>query len=100
MDMSYYSLEYNKLNNTNYKFNGDITIYNNNNSMTDFVITVHLIVKNNNDICYDFSREFFVVDGIIPNAPYNSKTITMNQYHLINIVDDIIHNINSTYNIV
>lgn len=96
MDMSHYSLKYNKLNNTNYKFIGDIIIYNDNNSVKDFIISVHLVVRNNNDICYDFSKEFFVVDGIIPNAPYNSKTITMNQYHLINIVDDIIHNISLT----
>jgi hypothetical protein len=65
MNLSSYSLEYNKLNNTNYKFTGDITIYNDNNSLTNFIINMHLIVKNNNEICYDFSKEFFVIDGII-----------------------------------
>ena len=65
MNLYSYSLEYNKLNNTNYKFTGDITIYNDNNSLTNFIINMHLIVKNNNEICYDFSKEFFVIDGII-----------------------------------
>jgi len=99
-DFAVYASKYNELKNTNYKFTGNISIDDDNESMDNFCINVHLVVLQNDKICYDFGKEFYVDNGVISNASYNSKTITMNQYHLIDILDEIIQFKNNKEHIV
>ena len=61
-DFAYYSTKYNNLNGTNYIFTGNISIdYDIENIQC---INVHLVVIENNEICYDFSKEFFVNNDV------------------------------------
>jgi hypothetical protein len=87
-DFTHYSSKYNELNKTNCTFKGNVSV-DDDKDINDFCINVSLIVIQNNKICYDFSKEFYVINGVIFNASYNSKTITMHNYHLIDILDEI-----------
>ena len=87
-DFTNYSSKYNELNKTNYKFIGNVSCDDDKN-INIFSIHVNLVVIENNNICYDYSKNFNVNNGVILNASYNFKTITMDKYHLIDILDEI-----------
>lgn len=89
IDLSKYASKYNTKFNTNFKFLGNISIEGEMEN-NDFNVRVNLVVLNDKEIVYDNVKDVFIKNNSVFNYVYNCKTISLNQYHLIDILDEII----------
>ena len=85
LKMKNYQTRYNSKFNKNVIFDGFINYEKISNG---YVIWIRLIIYDCNKIIYDYSKEFILDNLIIKNKNY-SKSLFMDKYELIDILDDL-----------
>lgn len=81
--MKIYQDKYNTKYNTQLNFAGKIKAFKNNNNQ--YLIIIDLTVISNGKIDYHFCKEFSIQDP----SNYDDKTLTMDGYKFINILNDL-----------
>jgi hypothetical protein len=90
-DFKKYAEKYNNINSTNYDFTGDIKIE----KFEQIIyVNINLVIHDNYKTIYNNVKQFTIIDNKINKSFYNNKTISMDCYHLIDIVDEIVNIVN------
>ena len=87
--MKIYQDRYNTQYGKNVNFYGKLEAYSHSNG--NYLVRIDLTVVSNNEIDYNFSKEFLIQK----TNKYINKTLSMGEYKFINILDDIDLIINS-----